>query len=108
MVTDNNLKQENRLYSFILIVGIIAISFNLRPAITSVGPLIGIIRDEVGLTNWSAGLLTSLPLVAFAVMSPFAAKLGNRYSYEGAMLIGLFLLLIGVSIRSIPFTFILL
>lgn len=103
MTTNEKMNQTTRLYQFFLIAGIIAISFNLRPAITSVGPLVGIIRDEVGLTNGAAGLLTSLPLIAFAVMSPFAARLGNRYSYEGAMIIGLFLLLIGISIR--PFSF---
>ena len=96
-----NAIQSKKLYQFILVAGIIAISFNLRPAITSVGPLIGNIRDDVSLTNGSAGLLTSLPLIAFAIMSPFAARLGNRYSYEGAMLIGLFLLLIGISIRPV-------
>ncbi|MHA6251474.1 CynX/NimT family MFS transporter [Oceanobacillus sp. CAU 1775] len=107
MKINNDMEQTARFYKFFLIAGIIAISFNLRPAITSVGPLLGIIRDEVGLSNGAAGLLTSLPLIAFAVMSPFAAKLGNRYSYEGAMLLGLILLFIGMSIRPFSFTFLL-
>ena len=100
MTAEKTLEQRKRLYQVLLIAGIIVISFNLRPAITSVGPLIGVIRDDINLTNWSAGLLTSLPLIAFAIMSPFAARLGNRYSYEGAMVIGLILLLFGISIRS--------
>lgn len=107
MAEQEKAAQANKLYQLIVITGIIAISFNLRPAITSVGPLIGNIRDDVALTNGSAGLLTSLPLIAFAIMSPFAARLGNRYSYEGAMLIGLFLLLIGISIRPISIVFLL-
>lgn len=107
MTIEKNTVQTTKFYQFMLIAGIITISFNLRPAITSVGPLIGMIRDEVGLTSGSAGLLTSLPLIAFAVMSPFAARIGNRYSYEGAMLIGLFLLFIGTSIRPVTFSFLL-
>ncbi len=103
----NKAAQTNKLYQVFLITGIIAISFNLRPAITSVGPLIGNIRDDVALTNGSAGLLTSLPLIAFAIMSPFAARLGNRYSYESALIIGLLLLLIGVSIRPVSIAFLL-
>ncbi|WP_404454381.1 MFS transporter [Virgibacillus necropolis] len=92
---------SKRFYSVLLVIGIIFVAFNLRPAITSVGPVIGIIRDDIGLSNWSAGLLTSLPLIAFAVMSPLAPRLGNKYSNERALLIGLILLLIGVMVRSI-------
>ncbi|SFA87508.1 MFS transporter, CP family, cyanate transporter [Lentibacillus halodurans] len=97
-MTHNESKQ---LYNFLLVAGIILVAFNLRPAITSVGPLIGIIRDDIGLSNWSAGMLTSLPLIAFAVMSPAAPKLGNRYSNERTLLVGMILLLIGISVRSI-------
>jgi CP family cyanate transporter-like MFS transporter len=77
----------------------------LRPAITSVGPLIGTIRDDIGLSNWSAGILTSLPLVAFAVLSPVVPKLGNRYTNKIIMLSGLILLFIGISIRSLSLVF---
>lgn len=89
---------------FLLIAGIILIAFNLRPAITSVGPLLGIIRDDMGLANWSAGLITSLPLIAFAVMSLLAPKLSNKLGNERSLLIGLILLFIGIIIRSIPST----
>jgi MFS transporter, CP family, cyanate transporter len=70
------------------------------PSITSVGPLIGTIRDQLGLSNWSAGMLTSLPLIAFAVMSPLVAKLSNRFTNEQVMLLGLFILFIGITLRS--------
>ncbi|WP_163970604.1 CynX/NimT family MFS transporter [Oceanobacillus halotolerans] len=100
-------KQTKRLYRFLLIVGIIVVAFNLRPAITSVGPLIGVIRDDIGLSNWSAGILTSLPLVAFAIMSPVAPRLGNRLTNERALLLGLILLFIGITVRSISMVFLL-
>ncbi|XGA32039.1 MFS transporter [Virgibacillus sp. CBA3643] len=86
------------------LVAIIVIGFNLRPAITSVGPLLGTIRDQIGLENWSAGTITSLPLIAFAVVSPLAPKLGKRLGNERAVLLGLILLLAGIGIRSIPYT----
>ncbi|SFE48635.1 MFS transporter, CP family, cyanate transporter [Lentibacillus persicus] len=92
---------SKRLYQFLLIIGIVLVAFNLRPAITSVGPVIGIVRDDIGLSNWSAGILTSLPLIAFAVTSPLAPKLGNRYSNERMLLAGLIMLFLGISIRSI-------
>src|SRR5699024_9591100 len=44
---------------------------------------------------------TSLPLLAFAAMSPIVPSLGNRYSNERIMLFGLLLLIAGIGIRSI-------
>ncbi|MFC4557571.1 CynX/NimT family MFS transporter [Virgibacillus kekensis] len=99
MTADENAKQMRR---FLLIAGIVLVAFNLRPAITSVGPLMGIIRDDLALSNWSVGILTSLPLIAFAVMSPLAPRLGNRFTYERTMIAGLILLLFGIAVRSIP------
>ncbi len=103
MNVEHTMYKDNvkRAYRFLLMVGIIVVAFNLRPAITSVGPVIGTIRDDIGLSNWSAGLLTSLPLIAFAVMSPLAPKLGNRVSNERALLIGLILLLFGIAVRTV-------
>lgn len=92
---------KSQLYIGILITGIIVVSFNLRPGITSVGPLMGLIRDDFGLVNWSTGLLTSLPLLAFAFMSPIVPTLGNRYSNERIIIVGLLLLIVGIGLRSI-------
>ncbi|WP_040285363.1 CynX/NimT family MFS transporter [Sporosarcina koreensis] len=88
----------------LLLIAIIIIGFNLRPAITSVGPLLGTIRDELGLSNWSAGLITSLPLIAFAAMSTVAARLGNRFGNMRMILTGLILLTVGIIIRSVAYT----
>ncbi|MGX4668733.1 CynX/NimT family MFS transporter [Cerasibacillus sp. JNUCC 74] len=93
-------EQKKVFYRVIIVTGIIVVAFNLRPSITSVGPLIGTIRDQLGLSNWSAGMLTSLPLIAFAVMSPLVAKLSNRFTNEQVMLLGLFILFIGITLRS--------
>jgi len=100
-------KNPTRIYHFILIIGILFIAFNLRPGITAVGPLIGTIRDDLGLANWSAGLLTSLPLVAFAIISPIVPRLGKKITNEWAMVIGLIILVVGMGIRSISVVFLL-
>lgn len=94
-------EQTKQWYRILVLIGIVIVAFNLRPGMTSVGPLIGIIRDDVGLANWSAGLLTSLPLIAFAVMSPIVPSLGNRYTNERIMVVGLAILIVGIGIRSI-------
>lgn len=81
------------------------IAFNLRPSITSVGPLIGIIRDDVGFSNWSVAFLTSLPLIAFAVISPIAPRIARQLTNERALAFGLLLLTIGIALRSISLVF---
>lgn len=91
----------NRLYQAMLIIGIIVAAFNLRPAITSVGPVMGIIRDDIGLSNWSVAFLTSLPLIAFAIMSPLVPRLGHYISNERNLILGLSLLIAGILVRSI-------
>ncbi|WP_251552118.1 CynX/NimT family MFS transporter [Neobacillus muris] len=97
--------QTKSTYTYMLIMGIILIAFNLRPSITSLGPLVGMIQKDMGLAHWSAGLLMSLPLVVFAVMSPLVPKVASRLSNERTLLIGLTFLFIGIAIRSIPMTF---
>lgn len=94
-------KDAGKAYQILLVMGIIFVSFNLRPAITSVGPLIGTIRDDVGFSNWSVALLTSLPLIAFAIMSPIAPKLANRLTNEWTLALGLLILIIGIGMRSV-------
>ncbi len=85
----------------LLMAGIILVAVNLRPAITSVGPLLGMIRDDLGLANWNVGLLTSLPLIAFAVMSPLVPGIGRKITNEYALVLGLGLLIGGIIIRSL-------
>lgn len=84
----------------LLIIGIIFVAFNLRPAITSVGPLLSSIRDDTGMTNSVAGFITTLPLLAFAFLSPFAPRLSQRIGKEMTVLLALIFLLIGLSVRS--------
>ena len=88
-------------YGAFMVIGIIIAAFNLRPGMTSVGPLIGIIRDDVGLANWSAGLLTSLPLLAFAFISPIVPSISQRLTSEMTMVVGLMILMFGIVIRSL-------
>lgn len=94
-------------FTILLVIAILIIAVNLRPAITSVGPLIGTIRDDVGFANWNIALLTSLPLITFMFISPLAPKLANKLSSERTLMIGLLILVIGISLRSISVIFLL-
>lgn len=84
----------------LLLGGIVFIAFNLRPAITSVGPLISYIQSDLQLTSGLSGLLTTLPLIAFAVLSPLAPVIGHKIGNELTILLGIVVLGIGIVVRS--------
>lgn len=91
-----------RKYVFLMVVGILVVAMNLRPSITSVGPLIGYIQQDYGLSSGVAGFLTTLPLLGFAVMSAMAPRVSNRLGLEWTIFLGLVILGSGIFIRSIP------
>lgn len=84
----------------ILIAGLIFIAFNLRAPITSVGSLATLIRNDLGISNSIAGLITTVPLLAFAAISPLIPRISNAIGISRTMLGGLLLMLAGEFIRS--------
>jgi len=95
--------QFKRPHRILLVIAIIFIAFNLRPAITSVGPIIDLLRESLSLSNFSIGILTSLPLIAFGIMSPLVPRISMKYTNETTLIGGMVLLVIGLIVRSIPF-----
>ncbi|MCM3628537.1 MFS transporter [Paenibacillus glycanilyticus] len=85
----------------LLVLSLIFVAANLRAPITSVGPLVSYIRESTGISNSVAGLLTTVPLLAFTFMSPFAARLARRYSVERVILYALIFIGIGTLCRSV-------
>jgi CP family cyanate transporter-like MFS transporter len=83
-----------------LAIGITLIAINMRAPITAVGPLVGMIRDELALSNTWAGMLTTLPLVAFALFSLAAPWLVRRYSIEWVLMASVIVLTAGIALRS--------
>ena len=87
--------------TWFLLIGIIFIASTLRSPLTSVGPLISSIRDSLAISNVLAGFLTTIPLLAFALISPFAPKIARRFGMELTLFISLILLTAGIIIRSL-------
>ncbi|NYT69428.1 MFS transporter [Pusillimonas noertemannii] len=84
----------------LLIMGIVFIASCLRAPITVLGPLLDPIRTAAGLGVAQAGMLTTLPLLAFAVVSPWAATMSNKYGLERMLFWALAVLLAGILVRS--------
>jgi CP family cyanate transporter-like MFS transporter len=86
----------------LLAAGILVIAFNLRPGLASIGPLVNAIQNSTGLSSSFAGLLTTLPLLAFGIISMFTAAFTRRWSIETIIAAALGLLMIGLLMRVIP------
>lgn len=85
---------------FLLILGILLISFVLRGSFTSVGPLAEMIRSDLGLAYAEIGLLMTLLLLAVAVFSPLTVVAAHRMGQEMVIGLGLLCLFAGVVVRS--------
>lgn len=85
---------------WVLAAGVILVGANLRASITSVGPLIGLIKDSLHISNTLSGLVTTLPLLAFALLSPFVANLSRRFGSSRVIFAALLLLTAGIVVRS--------
>jgi len=99
----NNASERIRSQSsaWMLILGIIFVAAILRAPLTSVGPLVGIIRENLHISNTLAGMITTLPLLAFALFSPFVPKLGRKFGVELIILLSLIFLTLGIVLRSL-------
>jgi MFS transporter, CP family, cyanate transporter len=92
--------RRDRVRRAAVLVAILLLAANLRPAITSVAPLIERIRADAGVSNGVAGLLTALPLLAFAALSPVAPRLSRRFGAERALIGSMLALCGGILLRS--------
>lgn len=72
----------------LLFVAVLLVAFNLRGAIAAVAPVLPEIRDDLSLSATTAGLLTTLPVLCFALAAPASAWLARRTGLETAVLIG--------------------
>ena len=65
-------------FPVLLLLGIVFIGFILRGPIVAVAPITGQISGELSLSAAQAGLLTTLPVLCFALMTPFASLFVGR------------------------------
>ena len=84
-----------------LLVVMIAVALNLRPAIAAVPPVLDAIQADLGLSATGAGLLTAMPVVCMGVFAPAGAALGRRVGRETAVSCALALVACGTLVRGL-------
>ncbi|OKI12982.1 MFS transporter [Nocardiopsis sp. TSRI0078] len=85
----------------LLAAGIALAALNLRTAITSVGPVLDEVTSGLGMTAVGAGLLTTLPVLCFALFGGLTPVLARRLGEHHLLVCALAALTLGLAARAV-------
>ncbi|MEG0966623.1 MAG: CynX/NimT family MFS transporter [Pseudomonas sp.] len=85
---------------WLLLLGLVLVALNLRPALSSMAPLLSLVSESLGLSASQAGLLTTLPVLCLGLFAPLAPVLARRFGSERVILGILLTLAAGIGVRS--------
>jgi CP family cyanate transporter-like MFS transporter len=88
-------------WSAFAVVAVIALSFNLRPVATAVGPVLEEIRTALGMSESVAGILTALPGLVFGLVAGIAVVLVRRLGVTTTLVVALLTLIAGLVARCL-------
>jgi len=73
----------------------------LRAPLTVVPPMLGLIRADLGLDAATAGLLTSIPVLCFGLLTPVASRLLSRVGINVGALYCVAGIIVATAVRSV-------
>ncbi|CCI59804.1 CynX/NimT family MFS transporter [Staphylococcus equorum] len=82
-----------------VIIAIVFIASTLRAPLTSVGPVIEEIKQVMEIDNSVAGILTTIPLIIFAIVSPLVSKVTSRLTMSRTIFYSTILLIVALFLR---------
>lgn len=83
------------------IVLMIVVGLNLRPALSSLAPLLPRIASEGQLSVLALSLLTTLPVLCLGLFAPFSPWLARRLGLERSLALALIILSLGLALRGL-------
>lgn len=92
--------EDTRWERTLVLVGIVVLAFNLRPAAVSIGPVLDEIRGALAMSGATAGVLTTLPVLAFAAFGALAPDLARRVGVHRVTLVSLVAVVVGLGFRA--------
>ncbi|TNH23851.1 MFS transporter [Micromonospora orduensis] len=83
-----------------MLVGMLLVALNLRAVVTSLGALLDEVRDGLGLSGAMAGLVTTLPTIAFAGLGALTPWLVRRVAPARVLVVAMLALTAGQVLRA--------
>ena len=87
---------------WVVIAGVLVAALSMRGPIVAPTPVLRDIESDLGIGSATAGLLTTAPVLMFALLTPLAALVIRRAGAELALMLSLSGVLLGTLIRAIP------
>lgn len=84
-----------------LVAAVMLLAANLRTPIIVLGPVVYFVQQDLGVSSSLMGLVTTLPVLCFALFAPLAPPLARRFGIEEVLIGALLILLAGVLLRSL-------
>jgi len=94
--------RKGRGIPWIVIAGVLVAALSMRGPIVAPTPVLRDIEGDFGIGSATAGLLTTAPVLMFALLTPLAALVIRRAGAELALMLSLSGVLVGTLIRAIP------
>ncbi|MCT1865095.1 MFS transporter [Dietzia sp. HMSC21D01] len=88
-------------FPLVAFVGVVLVSLNLRTAVTSLSPLLGVIDAEIGLGTAGMGLLGMIPTLMFAVWGVITPMVLRRVGLELLTVLAMVAAAVGQVIRAL-------
>ncbi|SIT76560.1 CynX/NimT family MFS transporter [Microbacterium sp. RU33B] len=101
-MTSSPASAAGRSIPFLVVAGVLVAALSLRGPIVAPTPVLRDISIDLGLSSAAAGLLTTAPVLMFALLTPVAALVIRRAGAELALLMSLSGVLLGTVIRALP------
>lgn len=86
------------LFLFLMVL----VGLNLRPALSSLAPLLVRLKADTGLSPLAIGALTTLPVLCLGIFAPLAPWLAKRVGAESTLSLALGVLIVGLLLRGAP------
>lgn len=86
----------------LVVAGVLVGALSLRGPIVAPTPVLSQIEADLGIGSTAAGLLTTAPVLMFALLTPLAALVIRRAGAELALLVSLAGVLFGTFLRALP------
>ncbi|QZY92599.1 MFS transporter (plasmid) [Pantoea dispersa] len=84
----------------LLFAGVLVVATNLRAPFTGLPPVLDLVTRDFHLTTTMTGLILTLPLLVFALLSPISAWLGKKLGLSRALFAGVSLVAGGILLRA--------